>query len=103
MNFCKKKGYRFRPPKGLFDTLAERPENECFCTSSAACNIKGVFNISACKFGAPIAISWPHFLHGDPKLLKHVEGLNPDPTKHEFFMDLHPVTKPTLIISLQVV
>jgi hypothetical protein len=55
------------------------------------CGIRGIFNISACKFGAPMAISWPHFLHGDPKLLEDVEGLNPDINRHGFFLDFQPV------------
>ena len=97
-----KKGYRFGPPDNVFDALRENPENECYCASSAACNIKGTFNIRACKFGAPIALSWPHFLNGDEQLIQKVKGLNPDKEKHEFVMDFHPVTKLTLIISWQI-
>ena len=38
-----------------------------------------------------MAISWPHFLYGDPKLLEEVEGLNPNPNLHEFYLDFQPV------------
>ena len=58
---------------------------------------KGLFNISSCKFGAPLSLSWPHFLHGDPKLLEDVVGLNPDVNRHEFFFDFQP--KLTIAVS----
>ena len=31
------------------------------------------------------------FLQADPKLLEAVEGLQPDPQKHQFYMDIQPV------------
>lgn len=43
--------------------------------------------------GSPVAISWPHFLYGDPDLRKNVMGMNPDPQKHRFYMDVHPVRR----------
>lgn len=85
-----KKGYRFGPPKNLFDTA----ENQCCSTANDTginCSVRGIFNVSACKFGTPLAFSWPHFLYGDPKLLDSVEGLRPDPEKHSLFFDIEPV------------
>ena len=41
--------------------------------------------------GNPIYMSWPHFLHGDPDLLRTVEGLYPDPELHSFILDVDPV------------
>ena len=41
--------------------------------------------------GAPFMISFPHFYLGDPSLLEEVEGLNPDPEKHDFYLDVHEV------------
>ena len=87
-------GYRFGPATNLFDKPDQNPANECFCPpglSGASCGTQGLFNISACKFGAPMAISFPHFLYGDPKLVSDVVGLNPDPALHEFYMDFQPV------------
>jgi CD36 family. len=36
-------------------------------------------------------LSFPHFYLGDPRLLEAVEGLNPDPEKHDSFLDVHEV------------
>nr|CAH0101993.1 unnamed protein product [Daphnia galeata] len=88
-------GYRFGPPVTTFDTPATNPDNACFCPPGVMerdgnCGIKGLFNISSCKFGAPMAMSWPHFLHGDSKLVEDVVGLNPDVNRHGFFLDFQP-------------
>ena len=36
-------------------------------------------------------MSWPHFFQADSKLLDAVEGLKPDPEKHQFYIDVQPV------------
>ena len=38
----------------------------------------GVFDVTVCQFGAPIILSWPHFLGADQKYRDAVEGLNPE-------------------------
>jgi len=84
-------GYRFIPPNNVFAPPEENPDNECFCLNHEGCNVpRGLFNMSACQFGSPTMMSWPHFLDADPKLLEAVEGLKPDPEKHQFYIDLQP-------------
>jgi hypothetical protein len=39
--------------------------------------------------GAPIMMSFPHFYLGDPSLLETVQGLKPDPKKHDGYLDVH--------------
>ena len=41
----------------------------------------GVFDVTVCQFGAPIVLSWPHFLGADQKYTDAVEGLNPEKVK----------------------
>lgn len=41
--------------------------------------------------GAPVMVSFPHFYLGDPRLLETVEGLKPDPEKHDLYLDIHEV------------
>ena len=43
-----------------------------------------------CKFGAPLAVSHPHFLDTDPEFFTRVVGLQPDPEKHHFYMVMNP-------------
>ncbi|XP_064482295.1 scavenger receptor class B member 1-like isoform X2 [Ornithodoros turicata] len=64
------------------------PENRCFCGDS--CFPSGVLNVSACQHGAPLVISYPHFLYADPSYEAAMDGLRPDPQKHIFHMDIEP-------------
>ena len=41
--------------------------------------------------GIPVALSFPHFLKGDPQLLDKMDGLSPDPSKHESIFVIQPV------------
>ena len=87
-------GYRFVPPANVFGTPQENPENACFCNNpDGICDTpSGVFNVSACQFGSPVMLSWPHFFQASPKLLKDVEGLSPNKEKHQFSIDVQPVS-----------
>nr|CAD7197107.1 unnamed protein product [Timema douglasi] len=41
------------------------------------------------RIGAPIMLSFPHFFLGDPVLTDIVNGLQPDPRKHDMYVDMH--------------
>ncbi|KAE8751424.1 hypothetical protein FOCC_FOCC001999 [Frankliniella occidentalis] len=84
--------YRFGMPANVFDNPRDNPDNACFCHEDdpSLCLPSGVFNASACNLNAPVVMSFPHFLHGDPALLHNVEGLKPQPGQHDMFVDIHP-------------
>ena len=90
--------YRFTLPADLFDTTAatNAANNRCLCPAGYAQDSPcpsppvGVFNLSACTFGSPLAVSRPHFLYGDQRLLDAVRGLEPDKSKHDFYIDMQP-------------
>lgn len=84
-------GFRFVPPKDVFSTPSENPQNQCFCLNEGGClTPSGLFNMSACQFGSPIMLSWPHFYQADPRLLETIEGLSPSEDLHQFFIDIQP-------------
>lgn len=60
----------------------------CFCNGK--CTPAGLLNVSACRYGAPVFASLPHFNRADPSLKEQVTGLNPD-EEHDFFITLEPV------------
>lgn len=92
--------YRFIPPVNAFgshndpnDTMVN-PVNKCFCLEDEGyrCFKSGVLNMEPCKRAskAPLALSMPHFYNADPSFGEALEGLSPDKSKHEFFVDLVP-------------
>ncbi len=79
----------------VFDNGNTYEPNKCFCTSDPEeCPdlLPGVYNVSDCRFGAPVFISYPHFYLGDPSYANAFDGLNPSKEKHEFSMALEANT-----------
>lgn len=62
----------------------------------------GVFTLAPCKFNAPIYLSLPHFLDADSSFGNEIEGLQPNPEKHDFFMDIEPRTGAPVVASARV-
>lgn len=62
---------------------------KCFCNGE--CTPMGLINVTACRYGAPGFISLPHFYKADPVLRSQVDGMNPNPRDHSFYIDLEPV------------
>lgn len=83
------KGFKYVGGERLVDNGTRYPENSCFCAGE--CMPSGVLNISNCRFGTPVFMSYPHFLHADPYYVSHVDGMKPSPDKHELFVVIEPV------------
>ena len=66
------------------------PENKCYC--GGQCVPSGLFNISTCRYGTPVFMSFPHFYQADPFYTQQVVGMKPDKEKHQFFMSFEPVS-----------
>lgn len=52
----------------------------------------GVFDISECKYGAPVLFSYPHFLYAHPNYRENIIGLKPNKKRHQFEMMVEPNT-----------
>ncbi|XP_075545745.1 protein croquemort-like isoform X2 [Dermacentor variabilis] len=63
-------------------------ESHCFCDST--CLPNGALNVSACVKGAPVIISFPHYLYAHPIYQMRLEGIKPDPKKHQMYLDIEP-------------
>lgn len=82
--------WRYKTPMNVFAHPDENPDNQCFChIETGVCPPSGVFNGTLC-YEAPIFVSFPHFFTGTPNLYKNLEGIHPDPKKHQTFADVHP-------------
>ena len=87
---------RFMPVTTSFSSPDRVPENQCYCLTEP-CLPSGLLDISGCQPDSPIYLSWPHFLHGDRKLRKTVNGLSPSEVDHSFIMDVLPVRMRTVL------
>lgn len=45
-----------------------------------------------------MAVSFPHFYGGDPSLVNNVNGIHPDPEKHQSVVGVQPVIKKNIIL-----
>lgn len=85
-------GYRFIPPSQVFANLTVNPANAGFCVPAGNCLGSGVLNVSACKQGAPIIMSSPHFYQADEKFVQDVVGMKPKKELHQTMIDINPLT-----------
>lgn len=84
--------YRFTPPRSVFASMEENPDNEGFCPAKGKCLGSGVLNVAVCRKGAPVVVSFPHFYLGDEQYYTAVEGLSPIREHHQTYVDLNPTT-----------
>ncbi|PSN44143.1 Protein peste [Blattella germanica] len=83
-------GFRYEASKTLVDNGTTFPESWCNCDGD--CLPVGVFNLSSCRYGIPLFVSYPHFYGADPIFLNQVKGLNPNAEDHRFYVTLEPVS-----------
>lgn len=95
--------YRFIPNPNLFAAPRRNPENTCFCTTPENEDMcDGVFDLSRCLGGAPALYSFPHFLHANRAIRNAVDGMNPDPEKHQPFLDVEPVRYCLVVVVMMI-
>lgn len=83
-------GHRYEPDPETFDNGTSNPENRCFC--SGECVPSGALNVSLCRLKAPAFASYPHFYQADSSYRDTIEGMKPDPEKHNIYLVLEPVS-----------
>lgn len=87
---------RFVAGPAAFDSGQLRAENDCFTAGRSLPD--GGANLGPCKQGAPLVLSFPHFLYADESYRGDIDGMHPDPSKHEFFFN----SEPTLGVTVNV-
>ncbi|CAL8138190.1 unnamed protein product [Orchesella dallaii] len=88
--------YKFTvDPEVLEDPIFNR-DNMCYCTQQGdrfdRCPKTGAYQLNACRKETPLLVSLPHFLDGSEEYLNTTEGLHPDRSVHETFIELEPNT-----------
>ena len=94
-------GLRFDLPAEVMEYPGKSHENLCFCKLSEELELlRDPMDGVNCPHDGTISyptharvdtvISLPHFLHGSPKLHTIVEGMKPDPQRHQSYLELEP-------------
>lgn len=84
------KAYKYAATEQSVDNGTKFNEYSCFSYGESLPS--GVMNVSACRYGAPVFVSFPHFYAADPYYLQFVDGLSPNQSKHEFYIIMEPGT-----------
>merc|ERR1719158_1789223 len=80
--------YEFVADKGFFANGTMNPNNKCFDSQDIP---SGLFDSSACRFGAPVFISQPHFYQADTYYLDKIKsGLKPNSSLHGTVFRVEP-------------
>ncbi|KAG8196569.1 hypothetical protein JTE90_003582 [Oedothorax gibbosus] len=84
--------FRFVTPESLFASPLVNPDNLCYCTEPAFCELSGILDVSPCREGLKLAVTGPHFFQGHKFIKERVSGLNPSREQHETYVDIEPTT-----------
>lgn len=93
-------GYRYTAGERAVDNGTKFPLNSCYNGDDGEEVPSGVMNISACRYGSPVFMSYPHYFGADPFYLDEVQGLEPSKERHESYFTLEPVSCTTLLDSV---
>lgn len=83
-------GFKFSGGPRSVDNGEKYPANACFSPGQVVPS--GTLNISSCRFGTPVFMSYPHFFQADPYYLTLVDGMEPNQTLHQMYITLEPVS-----------
>ncbi|XP_031785402.1 sensory neuron membrane protein 2 isoform X2 [Nasonia vitripennis] len=90
------KGLRFVVEKDMLMSGANYSANKCYCLKETkgingedGCLLDGALELYRCQ-NVPLVLTFPHFYLAHEKYRESVEGLNPDKSKHEIFVELEP-------------
>jgi len=86
------KGVRYEMMPEFFANRTENPSNGCFDGGREWPS--GVFNVSACRFKAPVFLSQPHFYQADPWYVSQFSdgSLSPDKDAHSTYFVIDPTS-----------
>lgn len=84
--------YRFGPERNTFGAPRKNPFNRCYCHRMDNENLcDGIFDLSRCLAGTPLAYSFPHFLYAHSDIRNNVDNMRPTEREHKAFIDIDPV------------
>ncbi|XP_021695540.1 sensory neuron membrane protein 2 isoform X1 [Aedes aegypti] len=90
---------RFETDSHFLNEIGPEYGNDCYCVNripkaivkNNGCLYKGALDLSTC-FDAPVVLTHPHMMGAAQEYTSLIDGLYPDPEKHQIFVDVEPLT-----------
>ena len=99
VNIMGVEAFRFTFVNSTFQSAFTNPENARW----GSFNPDGLINLGPTQDPpVPVFGSKPHFLDGDPTLLEKVNGLSPNRSLHDSFLDVNPTTGANVQVQIQI-
>ncbi|XP_039283747.1 protein croquemort isoform X3 [Nilaparvata lugens] len=92
-------GKSFVGGEDVFDNGTRHASSACYCMNANTCPRSGVRDVSGCRDGAPVFISFPHFYLADPYYSSAVDGLAPNADNHSFAITLEKFSGVPLMVN----
>lgn len=89
--------YRYVVKPDYMANKTSRASNWCFNPENEIPS--GVYNATACRQGAPVFMSQPHFYQADPFYARQVDGMKPQADLHETAFEIEPQTGVPLTVK----
>lgn len=92
-------GYRYITKDNFLNEIGQCYGNDCFCVDKISgalkeddgCLYSGALDLTEC-LDAPIVATLPHFYGAHPTYEKMIDGIHPNPDKHQIFLEVEPRT-----------
>ncbi|XP_055621367.1 sensory neuron membrane protein 2 isoform X2 [Toxorhynchites rutilus septentrionalis] len=90
---------RYETDNNFLHEIGPEYGNQCYCINqipkaivkSNGCLHRGALDLSAC-LDAPVVITPPHMMGVAEEYSGLIDGMHPDPDKHQIFVDVEPLT-----------
>uniref|UniRef100_A0A1Q3FQQ9 Sensory neuron membrane protein 2 n=1 Tax=Culex tarsalis TaxID=7177 RepID=A0A1Q3FQQ9_CULTA len=90
---------RYVTDDNFLNKIGPEYNNDCYCVNripkaivkANGCLYEGALDLSTC-FDAPVVLTLPHMMGAAEEYTSLIDGLHPDPEKHQIFVDVEPLT-----------
>uniref|UniRef100_A0A8D8NYF0 Sensory neuron membrane protein 2 n=4 Tax=Culex pipiens TaxID=7175 RepID=A0A8D8NYF0_CULPI len=90
---------RYVTDDNFLNKIGPEHNNDCYCVNripkaivkANGCLYEGALDLSTC-FDAPVVLTLPHMMGAAEEYTSLIDGMHPNPEKHQIFVDVEPLT-----------
>lgn len=90
---------KYEAVRSVYENGATHKEETCFCNGE--CPPPGLLNVSRCNMDTPTFVSMPHFYGADESVIRAIDGMQPNKSKHLIYTSYEPFTGTLIVAGLK--